>query len=104
MSKNISQYESDDWKTANQLIGEGIKKCDFPKFMMYFFAWIMVENRLIRNAKVLENEIILYNIEGFIEEFEDFGLGINDYVIRNTKHKKTFVSTSRIPTSTFMFI
>lgn len=38
MSQNISQYESDVWKTADLLIGAGIKQSDFPKFMMPFFA------------------------------------------------------------------
>ena len=51
MSQNISQYESDVWKTADLLIGAGIKQSNFPKFMMPFFALIMVESRLIRYAK-----------------------------------------------------
>ena len=88
MSQNISQYESDVWKTADLLIGAGIKQSDFPKFMMPFFALIMVESRLIRYAKELENEISRSDIEGFIEEFKDLGLGFNDYVIRNKKTLK----------------
>lgn len=36
MSINILKYESDVWKTADLLIGAGIKQSDFPKFMMPF--------------------------------------------------------------------
>ena len=88
MSQNISQYESDVWKTADLLIGAGIKQSDFPKFMMPFFALIMVESRLIRYAKELESEINRTQIEGFIDEFKDLGLGFNDYVIRQNKTLK----------------
>lgn len=42
MSINILKYESDIWKTANLLIASGIKQSDFPKFMMPFFALLMV--------------------------------------------------------------
>lgn len=88
MSQNISQYESDVWKTADLLIGAGIKQSDFPKFMMPFFALIMVESRLIRYAKELESEIDRKDIDGFIEEFKDLGLGFNDYVVRENKTLK----------------
>lgn len=88
MAQNISKYESDVWKTADLLIGAGIKQSDFPKFMMPFFALIMVESRLIRYAKELESEINRTDIEGFIEEFKDLGLGFNDYVIRGNKTLK----------------
>jgi len=79
------QYESQVWSTADLLIGAGIKQSDFPKYMMPFFALIMVESRLIRHAKDLENEISRDDIETFIEEFNDLGLGYNDYVIRHKK-------------------
>ena len=69
MSQNISQYESDVWKTADLLIGAGIKQSDFPKFMMPFFALIMVESRLVRYAKELEGEISRTGIDEFIDEF-----------------------------------
>jgi len=88
MPQNISQYESDVWKTADLLIGAGIKQSDFPKFMMPFFALIMVESRLIRYAKELESEIDRKDIDGFIEEFKDLGLGFNDYVVRENKTLK----------------
>ena len=47
MNKNILQYESAVWRTADLLIGAGIKQSDFPKYMMPFFALLMVESRLI---------------------------------------------------------
>lgn len=88
MSNNILQYESDVWKTADLLIGAGIKQSDFPKFMMPYFALIMVESRLIRHAQELEKEISRDDIEDFVEEFQEIGLGYNDYVIRENKTLK----------------
>jgi len=57
MSINILKHESDVWKTADLLIGAGIKQSDFPKFMMPFFALLMVESRLIREADKLAVEM-----------------------------------------------
>src|SRR5690606_1750634 len=88
MSINILKYESDIWKTADLLIGAGIKQSDFPKFMMPYFALLMVESRLIREAKRLEEEIGRDNIEDFVEMFQSEGLGYNDYVIRKNKSLK----------------
>lgn len=51
MNNNILKYESDVWKTADLLRGSGIKESDFPKYMMPFFALLMVESRLIRAAE-----------------------------------------------------
>ena len=85
MPENILQYESQVWSTADLLIGAGIKQSDFPKYMMPFFALIMVESRLIRHANELEKEISRNDIDTFIEEFNDLGLGYNDYVIRQKK-------------------
>lgn len=88
MSINILKYESDIWKTADLLIGAGIKQSDFPKFMMPYFAILMVESRLIREARRLEEEIGRDNIEDFVEMFQLEGLGYNDYVIRHNKSLK----------------
>jgi len=88
MSINILKYESDVWRTADLLIGAGIKQSDFPKYMMPYFALLMVESRLIREAKRLEDEIGKDNIEDFVEEFQLAGLGYNDYIIRNGKSLK----------------
>jgi type I restriction enzyme M protein len=56
--------------------------------MMPFFALIMVESRLIRAANDLEKEIGRKDMDDFIEEFKDQGLGYNDYVIRQNKTLK----------------
>jgi type I restriction enzyme M protein len=88
MPVNILKYESDVWKTADLLIGAGIKQSDFPKYMMPYFALLMVESRLIREAKRLEEEIGRDNIEDFVEMFQLEGLGYNDYVIRKNKSLK----------------
>lgn len=88
MSINILKYESDVWKTADLLIASGIKQSDFPKYMMPYFALLMVESRLIREAKRLEEEIGRDNIEDFVEMFQLEGLGYNDYVIRKNKSLK----------------
>ncbi len=86
MSVNILQYESKVWATADLLIGAGIKQSDFPKFMMPYFALILVESRLVRYAKELEKEINREeDIEEFIEEFKDLNFGYNDFVIRQNK-------------------
>jgi type I restriction enzyme M protein len=55
--RDILQYESQVWETADLLIGAGIKQSDFPSFMMPFFALMMVESRLLR----MKNEFIEEN-------------------------------------------
>jgi type I restriction enzyme M protein len=90
MSINILKYESDIWKTADLLIGSGIKQSEFPKFMMPFFALIMVESRLVREARRLKEQIGEIDMDDFVEMFELEGLGYNDFVIRKNKPQKTF--------------
>jgi len=90
MSVNILKYESDVWKTADLLRGAGIKESDFPKFMMPFFALLMVESRLIRLREYLEKKYPDIDIEAFIELFQIEGLGYNDFIVRDKKHLKTF--------------
>ncbi|PVY40886.1 HsdM family class I SAM-dependent methyltransferase [Pontibacter virosus] len=88
MNNNILVHESEVWRTADLLIGAGIKQSDFPKYMMPYFALLMVESRLIREAKKLEEEIGKDNIEDFVEMFQLEGLGYNDYLIRKGKSLK----------------
>ena len=88
MSINILKYESDVWRTADLLIGAGIKQSDFPKYMMPYFALLMVESRLIREANRLEDEIGKDNIDDFVEMFQLEGLGYNEYLIRKGKSLK----------------
>lgn len=93
---NILIYESEIWRTADLLIGAGIKQSDFPKYMMPYFALIMVESRLIREAKKLSeeygvdypSELKKDDLEDFIGEFKDSDLGYNDFVIRHNKKLK----------------
>lgn len=88
MNNNILKYESDVWKTADLLRGSGIKESDFPKYMMPFFALLMVESRLVRAAEKLEEDISRDNIEDFVEMFELEGLGYNTYVVKKNKTLK----------------
>jgi len=88
MSKNILQYESDIWKTADLLRGCGIKESDFPKFMMPFFALILVESRLLRESRRLSVDMSKENIDDFVEMFQLEELGYNSYVVREDKTLK----------------
>ncbi len=88
MSINILKYEGDVWRTADLLLGAGIKQSDFPKFMMPYFALIMVESRLIRESNKLKETHTDLDIEDFIELFKEEGLGYNDFVIRKNKTLK----------------
>lgn len=88
MNNNILKYESDVWKTADLLRGSGIKESDFPKYMMPFFALLMVESRLVRAADKLEEDISRDDIEDFVEMFELEGLGYNTYVVKKNKTLK----------------
>jgi hypothetical protein len=85
MNGNILQYESKIWHTADLLRGVGIKESDFPKFMMPFFALIMVESRLIRAADEIRDDFSENEIEEFLDEIRDLNQGYNDYILRNNK-------------------
>jgi len=95
MSNNILKHETDIWKTADLLIGAGIKQSDFPKFMMPFFALVMVESRLVREASRLEKEVGKNNIDDFIEMFRLEGLGYNEFAIREGKTLKTICKNDK---------
>jgi len=101
MSINILKHESDVWRTADLLIGAGIKQSDFPKYMMPYFALLMVESRLIREAKRLEEEVGKDNIEDFVEMFQLEGLGYNDYLIRKGKSLKDICKNDKAFDSDF---
>lgn len=91
MSQDILQYESKVWSTADLLIGAGIKQSDFPKYMMPYFAMIMLESRLVRHYKELLKDFgvdsidDIENINDFFEEFKDYNIGYNEVVIRQNK-------------------
>lgn len=92
MKPCILQYESTVWATADLLLGAGIKQSDFPKYMMPFFALIMVESRLIRMKneklrKLRENNETLSD-EDFIEEIQEQDQGYSVYLFeKNTTLK-----------------
>jgi type I restriction enzyme M protein len=89
MSQDILKYESKVWATADLLIGAGIKQSDFPKYMMPFFALIMVESRFIRMADELKKELEengdVLELEDFIEEIKDQEKGYNIYLFEHDK-------------------
>jgi type I restriction enzyme M protein len=95
MSNNILKHESDVWKTADLLIGAGIKQSDFPKYMMPFFALVMVESRLIRESKRLEEEVGKDNMDDFVEMFQLEGLGYNEFAIREGKTLRTICQNDK---------
>ena len=76
MNNNILQYESKVWNTADLLIGAGIKQSDFPKFMMPFFALIMVESRFIRLAEEIKVDFDEASHSDFVEEVKEEGKGV----------------------------
>lgn len=97
MTKNIMSYESDIWATADLLRGAGIKTSDFPKYMMPFFALIMVESRLLRLKEEKEEEFDKEELEEMLAEIQDEAHGYNDKLLREgkslqqiSKNDKTF--------------
>ena len=62
---NILQYESDVWRTADLLIGAGIKQSDFPKFMMPYFALILVESRFSGHTFAINDD----PVPGYLIDF-----------------------------------
>lgn len=89
MSQDISKYESKVWATADLLLGAGIKQSDFPKYMMPFFALIMVESRFVRMADELRKELEesgeTLSPEDFIDEIKDQEKGYNTYLFEHNK-------------------
>jgi len=80
------QYESKIWATADLLRGVGFKESTFPEFMMPFFALMMVESRLVREADKIRSEFKLpEQLDEFLEEVQDQGQGYNEYILKNNK-------------------
>jgi len=83
---NILQYESKIWATADLLRGVGFKESTFPEFMMPFFALMMVESRLVREADAVRDDFKLpEQLNDFLEEVQDMGQGYNEYILKNNK-------------------
>jgi len=89
MNQDILKYETKVWQTADLLIGAGIKQSDFPKYMMPFFALIMVESRFSRMGDELKEELKKsgddLSIEDFIDEIKDQEKGYNTYLFEHNK-------------------
>ncbi|MEA3315664.1 MAG: N-6 DNA methylase [Campylobacterota bacterium] len=89
MGQDILKYESKVWQTADLLIGAGIKQSDFPKYMMPFFALIMVESRFSRMGDELKEELKAsgddLSIDDFIDEIKDQEKGYNTYLFEHNK-------------------
>lgn len=68
---------------------------------MPYFALLMVESRLIREAKRLEEEVGKDNIDDFVEIFQLEGLGYNDYLIRKGKSLKDICKNDKAFDSDF---
>ncbi|MEJ7859999.1 MAG: N-6 DNA methylase [Pyrinomonadaceae bacterium] len=88
MNGNVLQYESRVWATADLLLATGIRQSDFPKFMMPFFALIMVESRLIRAANEIRKDFPEDKVEDFLEDIRDSNQGFNEYILRQNKSLK----------------
>lgn len=90
--KDILQYESRVWETADLLIGAGIKQSDFPSFMMPFFALMMVESRLLRmkDEFIEENNIDVNDVEEAVlfELIKSENKGYNSYIFEHKKQLK----------------
>jgi len=87
---NILQYESKIWATADLLRGSGIKKSEWPSFMMPFFALVMIESRLIRMLDEMkeqfgEDTLNEMDKEDFIDLVRDYGQGYNIYIFEHNK-------------------
>ncbi len=100
---NILKYESKIWETADLLIGAGIKQSDFPKYMMPFFALIMVESRLLKiqdeKLQELKKEHTVLSDADLYEEIEELDQGYNSYIFEEKKsladiciNDKTFIT------------
>ncbi len=88
INQNILQYESKVWATADLLIGAGIKQSDFPKFMMPFFALILVESRVLKSIKEVKEEQKGFDKDDILEEIKGMGIGYNTFIIEQDKTLK----------------
>ncbi|MEM1120261.1 MAG: N-6 DNA methylase [Bacteroidota bacterium] len=88
MAKDIMEYKSDIWATADLLRGAGIKTSDFPKYMMPFFALVMVESRLLRLIDEKREEFDEDELEEMIEDIKEEKTGYNDKIVREGKTLK----------------
>lgn len=87
-NSDIMHYESDIWAVADLLLAAGIKQSDFPKFMMPFFALVMLEGRMLNAVKKVEEEegyTAQDKPEDFKEAFWEKDCGYNEYIVMQGK-------------------
>ncbi len=89
INQNILQYESKVWATADLLIGAGIKQSDFPKFMMPFFALILVESRVLKSITEIKTELGEdFDKSEILDEIKGKKMGYNNFIIGQDKTLK----------------
>ena len=88
INQNILQYESKVWATADLLIGAGIKQSDFPKFMMPFFALLLVESRVVKSINEIKEEQQDFDKDDIFEEIKGKRIGYNTFIIEKDKTLK----------------
>lgn len=97
INQNILQYESKVWATADLLIGAGIKQSDFPKFMMPFFALILVESRVLRSIKEVKDEVgENFDENEILDEIKGMGIGYNSFIIEQDKTLKDICLNDKV--------
>lgn len=87
-NSDIMHYESDIWEVADLLLAAGIKQSDFPKFMMPFFALVMLEGRMLNAVKKVQEEegyTAQDKPEDFKEAFWEKDCGYNEYIVMQGK-------------------
>lgn len=90
MNRDILQYESKIWNTADLLRGSGIKESEWPSYMMPFFALVMIESRLLRLLDELRSDLgeetfTAMDPDDRIDLIRDVGQGYNRYVFEQGK-------------------
>lgn len=97
INQNILQYESKVWATADLLIGAGIKQSDFPKFMMPFFALILVESRVLRSIKDIKAELGEdFDKNDILEEIIGKDIGYNTFIFEQDKTLKNICINDKV--------
>ena len=85
---DIMRYESAIWSIADDYIAVGIKRSKFPEYMMPFFALVMLESRMRKVIKEIEQEegiTFATDPEGFKEAFVEKECGYNVYIVEHGK-------------------
>lgn len=85
-------YEPLVWACADLLLGAGIKRSDFPAYMMPYFALMMLESRMLRYKDQLIEEGITDEAY-MVEEFRESSIGYNPIIVKDGITVKDLVKT-----------